>query len=744
VVDVQDERGPRDNPHGFFNLAAIDDVYDYNRDRYVNATDQIIARNHATSLIERLRLLGTESPSDAPIRFVYDPTTGRLSVISEIPITTLEIQSQTGVFDASSLAGQILPPFDVATPNKVFVLKTAGFYDFYVDLPVDLTEEFLRGDLSIQGSVLPGGGLGNWDFVVLETVEPTVVTYDAAIGQLSVDSPYSIASLTISSSRGSFTGQPAQGLAGPDDVDTDTLLLKHDLNGFTELDLGNVLETGLTGTFLSQDLTISGQLVDGQLLQNVQLVVVPQEDEVRLIYDAATGEFQLETNAPIESLDVISKSYILQVNQAHENLAGPDDVLTTARLHKVAADGFRNVSFGVVAQTGWTESFVATDLTITGRLLGGDPIENIELVVLPEPVLTQFIYDANTGELSIESALSLTTLQIISASGIFTGSPAANLGAEFDVDTDVKVFKVEPAGFSNLSLGPVARAGLPRSFLERDLSIDGSRAAGGRLGQFELVVIPAADQTSVVYDAVTGEWFVEANPPLSSLDLVSTRGIFTGATPQSLDGPTDIDSDTRIYKQDDAGFSDLVLGTVTEAGLTHEFLATDVTMSAISGAGAQSPVELLVVPLKPDVKVIHDEATGGFRVQTNVPLESLALQSAAGIFTGAPAEHLGGPSDVDTDTQIVRQDERGFREFSFGNVVPPGLDPQFVTSDITISGTLLGGQSLEQISFEVIPDLGVTTLTYNASNGNVRVTTNLSLNSLEIVSARGIFTGEPA
>ena len=42
VVNATDEIGVRNNPHGPFAPAPKDDVYDYNRDKLVNATDQII------------------------------------------------------------------------------------------------------------------------------------------------------------------------------------------------------------------------------------------------------------------------------------------------------------------------------------------------------------------------------------------------------------------------------------------------------------------------------------------------------------------------------------------------------------------------------------------------------------------------------------------------------------------------------------------------------------------------------
>ena len=57
LVNATDEIGARNNPHGPFNPAAINDVYDFNRDRLVNASDQIIARNNRTNPFTALKLI---------------------------------------------------------------------------------------------------------------------------------------------------------------------------------------------------------------------------------------------------------------------------------------------------------------------------------------------------------------------------------------------------------------------------------------------------------------------------------------------------------------------------------------------------------------------------------------------------------------------------------------------------------------------------------------------------------------
>jgi cyclophilin family peptidyl-prolyl cis-trans isomerase len=98
------------------------------------------------------------------------------------------------------------------------------------------------------------------------------------------------------------------------------------------------------------------------------------------------------------------------------------------------------------------------------------------------------IYNANTGSLRVDSSRNLSSVEIVSASGIFTGSPAANLGGPFDVDTDVKIFKLSPLttggsaiGFGSVNFGNVAQTNLTDSFIRNDLTITGSLVPSGGL-----------------------------------------------------------------------------------------------------------------------------------------------------------------------------------------------------------------------------------------------------------------------
>jgi hypothetical protein len=106
---------------------------------------------------------------------------------------------------------------------------------------------------------------------------------------------------------------------------------------------------------------------------------------------------------------------------------------------------------------------------------------------------TSILYNAGSGELAVDApaGTELTSINIDSVAGIFTGSTAENLGGSFDNDADNNVFKATFGGsFGSLSFGNVAQPGLAENFLLGDLTVVGSLAGGGALGNVDLIYIP--------------------------------------------------------------------------------------------------------------------------------------------------------------------------------------------------------------------------------------------------------------
>ena len=59
------------------------------------------------------------------------------------------------------------------------------------------------------------------------------------------------------------------------------------------------------------------------------------------------------------------------------------------------------------------------------------------------------------GVVAAEEALLMTTLDLRSASGIFTGASAQNLDGPFDRQSAFRILKQDRAGFSAVNFGPV-------------------------------------------------------------------------------------------------------------------------------------------------------------------------------------------------------------------------------------------------------------------------------------------------
>ena len=111
----------------------------------------------------------------------------------------------------------------------------------------------------------------------------------------------------------------------------------------------------------------------------------------------------------------------------------------------------------------------------------------------PNDGQTSVGYDPSTGEVFVDApaGTELTSINIDSAGGIFTGEPAQNLGGSFDNDADGNVFKATfGSSFGSLSFGNVAQSGLSEDFVANDLTVVGSLNGGGDLGAVDLIYVP--------------------------------------------------------------------------------------------------------------------------------------------------------------------------------------------------------------------------------------------------------------
>ena len=99
----------------------------------------------------------------------------------------------------------------------------------------------------------------------------------------------------------------------------------------------------------------------------------------------------------------------------------------------------------------------------------------------------------------------MTSINIDSAGGIFSGEAAQNLGGSFDNDADNNIFKATfGSSFGSLSFGNVAQTGLSEDFVLGDLTVVGSLAGGGDLGDVDLIYVPEPSSVALLMIGLWG------------------------------------------------------------------------------------------------------------------------------------------------------------------------------------------------------------------------------------------------
>ena len=120
---------------------------------------------------------------------------------------------------------------------------------------------------------------------------------------------------------------------------------------------------------------------------------------------------------------------------------------------------------------------------------------------------SSIIYDSRTGEVAVDVATGreLTSIEIDSAAGIFTGDPASNVDGLFDNHTPDNLFKATfGESFGSFSFGNVAQPGLSEAFMLEDLTVLGTLNGDGlgALRDVDLVYFPVPEPSSIALLAV--------------------------------------------------------------------------------------------------------------------------------------------------------------------------------------------------------------------------------------------------
>ncbi|MCA9199375.1 MAG: PEP-CTERM sorting domain-containing protein [Planctomycetales bacterium] len=77
------------------------------------------------------------------------------------------------------------------------------------------------------------------------------------------------------------------------------------------------------------------------------------------------------------------------------------------------------------------------------------------------------------------------------------------------------------------------------------------------------------------------------------------------------------------------------------------------------------------------------------------PVTTLEAVSAGGYFTGTRPPQLTGLFDVFSATKLFKLDPAGFDDLDFGPAMAPGIGKDVLAQDLKVSGSFLGGGSLE-------------------------------------------------
>ena len=107
-------------------------------------------------------------------------------------------------------------------------------------------------------------------------------------------------------------------------------------------------------------------------------------------------------------------------------------------------------------------------------------------------------------------------------------------------------------------------------------------------------------QTSLVYDAATGELRVDApaDKELTSINITSDGNKFLGDKPASLDGAFDNFDQGNLFKATFGGsFGSINFGNVLPANLSELELVADLSaVGSLAGGGDLGAVDLIYIP----------------------------------------------------------------------------------------------------------------------------------------------------
>ena len=437
-------------------------------------------------------VLGDEQTS-----IVYNRDTGELALDApaHTDVCNLYIDSAACIFTGEAARNLSGVPID--TDCKIFTSSLGfGSLSFGNVAQAGLSEVFVRQDLTVVGAKVGGGDLGDVDLVYQRATDAL------RAGDANGDATFDQHDLAQVLQAGKYlTGEPATWEQG-------------DWNGdgaFDQRDVVAALSTGAYRNAAFVALAPNGVLDD---------------DQTSLVYDPLTGEIAIVGPAGREVLDVsIDSAAGIFTGEPARNLGGSFDSDTDWTIFRGAQWGWESLSFGNVAQTGLSLTFLLDDLTVVGSLLGGGGLGDVDLVyVCPNAGKNLAGTDFSGADLTGDCFLDANLAQADFTEANLTGVPfrravltdavfadAVITESDFSETTSSGFASAQLYGTANYQRNDLQGIGLEQndlsgwSFTDQDLtaaSLSGSRLSNA---DFTGAIVTGAD-----FGGVTAQGFTSA------------------------------------------------------------------------------------------------------------------------------------------------------------------------------------------------------------------------------------------
>ena len=685
------------------NESATWEEGDWNGDGKYNSSDYVAAfvngwymhgayNDTAGDPVDELAPFSTEGVADVTV--YYDSSNGTLTTVASgaAKMTTLHFGSSSGQFHSGRGFDGL---FDVSTETSQFQLEPSGENVLYVSgaLPVDLSLDELRADLTVDGSLFGGGGLGtvllddasnipagvpaapapvpvdpnpggnpqgnppprpNRQFVDISEAN-TLLTYNASNGDITVtgiDSAFT--TLELVSQSGIFVGtETTSYVSGLFDVDELHKFFVLRPAGIESLSLPGIAQTGLSHEEFFNDVTAAGAILTGGAVQ-VSLAVSPP---------ATVSPGDVNADHYFDESDILqlmkSGKYGRDVN------AGPLEGDSNGDFR------FDDVDLELFAQGGLylngAYSVNAGEPQHMRNRIGDGAVGDVVLH-----------YDQATGDVNIEmSSEEIVALHLTSE---FQSLGLVETFGDFDTSTGASFFIVDPAGMATIALPGLLPVGMNASDLRDDLRIDAAFKSGGGISRTALSHTPA------VIEFAAGDANEDFRVDAADMIQILRNGWYRRDTDATWsDGDFDADGDVDAHDLDsisEAGYFDA-------NGAPYRVTGLDAKHSRQKLASTEQPIRLMYLPF-----------TGSIVIDSQYELSSLHVKSNASQLR--PSGQGESQFDADTADSFFAFDPNGIPVDAILLRLPLDLTRSQILSDLRIDGTRIDGRPIGDVSLVML------------------------------------------